>query len=169
MRQALTFVLCLALCGLISGCSRDSSLEARTEDLPAFTITLPEGWATNIPDGLECTPDRCTAGFTHTPSGSRQAVTVSVMPNLGKELSAIVDESLKSMAANEVVMQVVMSTPERVEFKGTIRESQARLVATFDPAKSQIGVLLVVEENEETARVLQTLRMKNPKLDFHAR
>ena len=53
MRLLLPAVLALALC--LSACSGDEKLKARTEKLPAFAISLPDGWQTNIPDGMECT------------------------------------------------------------------------------------------------------------------
>ena len=95
MRLLPLLVLALALC--LVACSGDEKLKARTEKLPAFAISLPDGWQTNIPDGMECTIGRCIAGFTKTTSGHREALTVSVVPSLGKTLQEIADIMKKSI------------------------------------------------------------------------
>ncbi len=169
MRNILTVAICLVICALAAGCSGDENLKARTEKLPAFSITLPEGWATNIPGGLECTVDRCLAGFTDARSGARSALTVSVVPNLGKSLDEIVEESRANMAAHEAVMNEVERSETRVEYQGTIRGNPARLVATFDAARQQVGILLLVGENAVTTNIVRSLRMENPVLDFKVR
>lgn len=165
MRTALVLSLCLVLCGLFSGCGNDKDMHARTEDLAAFSITLPEGWVTNIPDGIECTASRCVAGFTLASTGAR-AVTVSVVPNLGKPLAVIAEESRSNMQKHEAVMEEVQRSETRVEYKGTIKDSPARLIATFDEASSQVGILLIVGENKQVMGIVDSLRMKNPALDF---
>ncbi|MDO5538039.1 MAG: hypothetical protein Q4F72_10985, partial [Desulfovibrionaceae bacterium] len=96
------------------------------------------------------------------------AVTVSVVPNLGKNLDEIAEESRANMASHEAVMHEVMRSDTRVEYAGSIKESPARLVATFDEKNQQVGILLLVGENEETKVIAQSLRMKNPALDFAA-
>ncbi len=161
------FFLSLCLCLLLAGCSSDDEeLKARTEDLPPFSISLPEGWATNIPEGIECTPNRCIAGFAHAASGSRSALTVSVVPNLGKQLKEIVEESTANMSAHEAEMHEVSRTGTRVEYKGTIKNNPARLIATFDEANQQVGVLLLVGEDDIVDTIAAGIRMKNPALAF---
>lgn len=160
-------LLCLLLlCLALSACSDEKNMSARTESLAAFSITLPEGWVTNIPDGMECTASRCVAGFAHAPSGSQSAVTVSVVPSLGKKLEEIAEESRQNMASHDAVMKEKMRTETRVEYEGTIKESPARLIATLDAASQQVGILLLVGENEQTKAIVQSIRMKNPALDF---
>ncbi len=164
-RFLLCFSLCLSL--LCAACSGDEvNMKARTENLPAFSLTLPDGWVTNLPDGMECTADRCIAGFAKAASGSRSAITVSVVPNLGKQLAEIAAESTANMASHEAVMHVVSQTDTRVEYEGTIKESPARLIATIDAERQQVGILLLVGENDEISSIVSTLRMKNERLNF---
>lgn len=166
MRKVSLLVLALLLLFTLSACSEEKNLSARTEKLPAFSITLPEGWSTNIPDGMECTASRCVAGFAHVPSGSRSAITVSVVPNLGKSLAEIAEESRQNMTAHDAVMKETMRTDTRVEYEGTIKDSPARLVATFDEKAQQVGILLMVGENDETRGIVRSLVMTNPALAF---
>ena len=165
MRLLLLFSVCLSL--LCAACSGDEvNMKARTETLPAFSLTLPDGWVTNLPEGMECTAARCIAGFARAASGSRSAITVSVVPNLGKELAEIAAESTANMASHEAVMNVVSQTDTRVEYKGTIKESPARLVATIDRENQQVGILLLVGGEDELDAIVSTLRMKNARLNF---
>ncbi len=166
MRKVSLLVLALLLLFSLTACSDEKNLSARTEKLAAFSITLPEGWSTNIPDSLECTASRCVAAFTHVPSGSRSAITVSVVPNLGKSLAEIVDESRQNMTAHDAVMQETMRTDTRVEYEGTLKGSPARLIATFDEKAEQVGILLLVGENDETRGIVRSLVMTNPALAF---
>ena len=160
----LSGVLFLSACG--SG--EEPVSHARTEQLAPFVIDLPDGWVTNIPDGMECTENMCLAGFAPRSQGSRSAITVSVVPNLGKNLREIAEESTANMASFEARMNVVSQTERRVEYRGTIQENEARLVATIDEEAQQVGVLLLVGENEEVEAIVSSIRMKNPRLDFRA-
>lgn len=166
MRKVSLLVLALLLLFSLSACSEEKNLSARTEKLPAFSITLPEGWSMNIPDGMECTASRCVAAFTHVPSGSRSAITVSVVPNLGKNLAEIAEETRQNMASHDAVMRETMRTDTRVEYEGTIKDSPARLIATFDAKAEQVGILLLVGENDETWGIVRSLVMTNPALAF---
>lgn len=152
---------------LMAGCfGSDDATKARTENLEAFSLDLPDGWQTNIPDGMQCTKGRCMAGFTGREKGSRVAVTVSVIPSLGKSLQEIVNESSASLKREETKMDVVSQTPERIVYKGTIRDEKAVLVATFDAAHQEVGVLLCVGEGDQVQSVAKSIRMTNPKLAF---
>ena len=159
--------LFLALvCLLLAGCGDDGSLKARTEKLAAFSVTLPDGWSTNIPSGIECTRGRCTAGFSRV-GGSRSAVTVSVIPSLGKTLDEIVAESMGRSASQDAVMRVVSQTPGRVAFEGTIKGSETQIIAVLDEEAKEVGILMLVGENrEQVDEVARTVRMVNPRLDF---
>lgn len=171
MRRTLRHaLLALSLSGalLLSACSsgEEPVSHARTEHLAPFSIDLAEGWVTNIPDGMECTENMCLAGFAPRSQGSRSAITVSVVPNLGKNLKEIAEESTANMANFEAKMEVVSQTERRVEYRGKIQENDALLVATIDEEAQQVGVLLLVGENEEVDAIVSSIRMKNPKLDF---
>lgn len=164
MRLLIVLTVLLSLC--LGGCPGNDDLKARTEKLAAFSVTLPDGWSTNIPDGLECTRGRCMAGFSRV-GGSRSAVTVSVIPSLGKTLRELVDESAVSSASHDAVMTILSQTEDRVEYKGTIKGSEARLVATMDAEKMEVGILMLVGEDEKQLdEVARTVVMANPKLDF---
>lgn len=158
-------VLAVSLVSL-AACGTETDTKARTENLPAFSVTLPEGWATNLPEGMECMKNRCIAGFTEVASGSRSAVTVSVVPNLGKNLEEIAAESAAGMARLEADMQPVARSANRIEYRGTIKENEARLVATIDEAAQEVGVLLFVGENDTVRQIVGSIRMANPNLDF---
>lgn len=171
MRRTLRHaLLALSLSGalLLSACSsgEEPVSHARTEHLAPFSIDLADGWVTNIPDGMECTENMCLAGFAPRSQGSRSAITVSVVPNLGKNLKEIAEESTANMANFEAKMEVVSQTDRRVEYRGKIQENDALLVATIDEEAQQVGVLLLVGENEEVDAIVSSIRMKNPKLDF---
>lgn len=164
---ALLLVLLLALC--LSACSGEEvNSSARTENLPAFSIDLPEGWVTNLPDGMECTAGRCLAGFAPQTQGSRSAVTVSVVPNLGKTLEEIVRESTANMAQLEAAMELVSQSATRVEYRGLIKGNDARLIATIDMDHQQVGVLLLVGENDQVRKIVGSIHMANPALNFFA-
>ena len=162
----LTLLLSGALLLSACGSGEEPVSHARTEQLAPFVIDLPDGWVTNIPDGMECTENMCLAGFAPRSQGSRSAITVSVVPNLGKNLREIAEESTANMASFEARMNVVSQTERRVEYRGTIQENEARLVATIDEEAQQVGVLLLVGENEEVDTIVSSIRMKNPRLDF---
>lgn len=163
-------VICLGalmLALLLSACSgEETNSQARTENLPAFSIDLPDGWVTNLPEGMECTAGRCLAGFAPQTQGSRSAVTVSVVPNLGKSLDEIVRESTANMAQFDAAMRPVFQNEKRVEYVGTIKGNDARLIATIDMDKQQVGVLLLVGENDQVRRIVASIRMTNPVLNF---
>ncbi|MBO4297058.1 MAG: hypothetical protein J5863_09910 [Desulfovibrio sp.] len=164
MRLLPLLVLALALC--LASCSGDEKLKARTEKLPAFAISLPDGWQTNIPDGMECTVGRCIAGFTKTTSGHREALTVSVVPSLGKSLQEIADETTAGLKAKDAVMDVVRQDDRCIEYRGLIKDNQARLLATIDSDRQEVGILLLVGEGGGLDEVAATVQMANPKLDF---
>lgn len=165
-----TMTLCaLFLSCLLAACSGEEvNIAARTENLPAFSIDVPEGWVTNLPDGMECTAGRCLAGFAPQTQGSRSAVTVSVVPNLGKSLEEIVRESTANMAQLEAAMELVAQSRNRVEYRGSIKGNDARLIATIDMEKQQVGVLLLVGENDQVRKIVGSIHMANPALDFFA-
>ena len=134
--------------------------------MEAFSLDLPDGWQTNVPDGMQCTKGRCMAGFTGREKGSRVAVTVSVIPSLGKSLQEIASESAGSLKREETKMDIVSQTPERIEYRGTIKDEKAVLVATFDAPHQEVGVLLCVGEGDQITGVVKSIRMTNPKLAF---
>ena len=159
-------LLVLALALFLSACGGDENLKARTERLPAFAVSLPDGWQTNIPDGMECTSGRCIAGFTKSTSGHRQALTVSVVPSLGKTLQEIADETAAGLKAKDAVMDVVRQDERSIEYRGLIKDNQARLIATIDPSRQEVGILLLVGEGGGLEDVAATVQMANPRLDF---
>lgn len=152
---------------LAAGCfGSDDETKARTENMEAFSLDLPDGWQTNVPDGMQCTKGRCMAGFTGREKGSRVAVTVSVIPSLGKSLQEIASESAGSLKREETKMDIVSQTPERIEYRGIIKDEKAVLVATFDAPHQEVGVLLCVGEGDQIKSVVKSIRMTNPKLAF---
>ena len=166
MRFVHAVCLLVALLALSACSGEEVNTKARTESLPAFSIDLPEGWVTNLPEGMECTVARCLAGFAPQTQGSRSAVTVSVVPNLGKSLDEIVRESTANMAQFDAAMRLVSQSETRVEYEGTIKGNDARLIATIDMPKQQVGVLLLVGENEQVRKIVASIRMANPVLNF---
>lgn len=165
MRWFSMCMVCMVL--FFAGCSgEDGSVKARTEKLAAFTVQLPEGWKTNVPDSVECTRGRCLAGFTRLNSGSGSAISVSVIPSLGKTLKEIADESTGNQALHDASMRVVSQSETRIEYTGTIKGSEARLVATLNPEGQEVGILMLVGSDNEMEGIVNSLRMENRKLNF---
>ena len=63
-------------------------------------------------------------------------------------------------------MDIVSQTPERIEYRGIIKDEKAVLVATFDAPHQEVGVLLCVGEGDQIKSVVKSIRMTNPKLAF---
>ena len=86
--------------------------------------------------------------------------------SLGKSLDEIVRESTANMAQFDAAMRLVSQSETRVEYEGTIKGNDARLIATIDMPKQQVGVLLLVGENDQVRKIVASIRMANPVLNF---
>ena len=63
-------------------------------------------------------------------------------------------------------MDVVRQDDRCIEYRGLIKDNQARLIATIDSDRQEVGILLLVGEGGGLDEVAATVQMANPKLDF---
>jgi len=122
-----------------------------------------------------CTPRACMAilKFYGIPiivdirEDKKQGVAYIAMQYIpGKSLQEIADETAAGLKAKDAVMDVVRQDDSRIEYRGLIKDNQARLVATIDTARQEVGILLLVGEGGGLDDVAATVQMANPRLAF---